>query len=90
MISLKSYIAEKQNFLINTKLKNNVNSKIEHTPKSKDELIDIIGNLFAKGITDLNCIDTSNITDMSSLFYNYSNITFDISKWDVSNVTSIE
>ena len=76
MISLKSYITEKQNFLINAKLKNNVNSKIEYSPKSKDELIDIIGNLFAKGITDLNCIDTSNITDMSALFYRYEDETF--------------
>ena len=45
--------------------------------------------------TNLNCIDTSDITDMSHLFdmssnkiikYSLQNIYFDISDWDVSNV----
>ena len=58
-------------------------------PKSKKELIKIINDSFDKGVYDLNFIDTSEITDMSWLFDNV-NHNFDISSWDVSNVTNME
>ena len=37
--------------------------------KSKNELIKTIKDSLDKGVVDLNFIDTSKITDMSSLFY---------------------
>ena len=64
----------------------------KYCPKTKDELTDIIKELTNKGITDLNCIDTSKITDMRGLFATeLSKIdNIDISKWDVSNVTNMQ
>ena len=40
----------------------------EYCPQSKEELIKNIKELIKDDIYDFNCIDTSNITDMSSLF----------------------
>ena len=59
-------------------------------PKNKEELRDIINSRIDKEFywCDLNDIDTSLITDMSSLFA-YSSFTGDISKWDISNVTNM-
>ena len=61
-------------------------------PKNKKELISNIKELIRKGVTDLNCIDTSKITDMSYLFTGelgkIDNI--NISNWDVSNVTNMK
>ena len=54
--------------------------------KDKEHLISLI-NLYV-GNDDLNFIDVSNITDMSSLF-KHSLFKGDISKWDVSNVTDM-
>ena len=38
---------------------------------------------------DINAWDVSLITDMSSLFYDFTNFNCDISSWDVSNVTNM-
>ena len=65
----------------------------KYHPQTKEELIDNIKELFNKGETNLNCIDTSNITDMSRLFFGLKlnkNVNFDVSGWDVSNVTNME
>ena len=67
------------------------NSEEKHyKPQNKYELIDIINELIDKNgcNCDLNCIDTSEITDMSRLFASSELHLFngDISSWDVSNV----
>ena len=84
MKTLQNYITEK--ILINK------NSKIAYNyhPKTKDELADIIKRKIESEGNDcnLNDIDTSNITDMSSLF-EYSDFNGDISRWNVSNVTNM-
>ena len=84
MKSLQNYITEK--ILINK------NSKIvyKYHPKTKDELKDIIKQKIESegNECDLNDIDTSNITNMSWLFYR-SGFNGDISKWNVSNVTNM-
>ena len=92
MKKLKDYIIESQNFLVNKKLKNRQN-KYEYHPKTYGELKDIIIDLLKKGETDLNCIDVSNIEDMSWLFSEVSDSIkvkeIDISEWDVSNVNDM-
>ena len=69
---------------------NKANNKTNYTvqPKTKDELKEIIKDTFKIKQYDLNFIDTSKITDMSELFINI-NHNFDVSKWDVSNVTNM-
>ena len=66
--------------------------------KSKNELIKTIKDSLDKGVVDLNFIDTSKITDMSSLFYKGVELakydksiqeTIDISEWDTSNVNNM-
>ena len=58
-----------------------------YKPTTKEELKVIISELMEKHGNDvnLNCIDTSAITDMSSLFSN-SRFRGDISEWNVANV----
>ena len=89
MKTIKRYIKESQNFLVNKKLKNR-QDKYEYHPTTKDDLYDIIVKLLKNGQTDLNCIDVSSITDMGGLFSNVNESIIvkdiDISKWDVSNV----
>ena len=84
MKTLQHYITEK--ILINK------NSKIAYNyyPKTKDELEYIINKRIKSegNKCNLNDIDTSNITDMSSLFED-SEFNGDISKWNVSNVTNM-
>ena len=83
MKSLSQYIQEK---LIIKKSKNNY----KYFPETKEELKDLIKQrIKTEGKeVDLNDIDTSNITDMSSLFVGI-NFKGDISSWDVSNVTDM-
>ena len=59
-------------------------------PQTKDELKKLINKLIEeRGLeANLNDIDTSAITDMSSLFM-FSNFNGDISKWDVSKVKNM-
>ena len=56
-------------------------------PKTRDELKELVNKLIEeRGYNaDLNDIDTSEITDMTTLFYN-SKFNGDISNWNVSNV----
>ena len=55
--------------------------------KNKEELQEIIKT----NSKPLNSLDVSNITDMSFLFSNISNVTyFDIDSWDTSNVISMD
>ena len=81
MKTLQNYITEK--ILINK------NSKIVYNyhPKTRDELIELINELIEERGNDanLNDIDTSEITDMNSLF-DRSEFNGDISNWNVSNV----
>ena len=66
------------------------NKAYNYHPQTRDELKDLIDKLIEeRGIkADLNDIDTSAITDMSSMFYN-SQFDGDISNWDVSNVKNM-
>ena len=59
-------------YIVNKKLDKPIDSEdhYEYFPKTKNELIENIKELFDNKIYDFNCIDTSEITDMSGLFYN--------------------
>ena len=85
MKKINQFITE---YIIKKKLDKPIDSEdhYEYSPETKDELIKVIRILLDKGETNLNCIDTSNITDMSELFYNKEDINIDVSKWNVSNV----
>ena len=84
MKELNTYITEK--LRINKDSKNQYN----YHPKDKDELKSLLDKLIKErgNEADLNDIDVSNITDMSSLF-DGSNFNGDISQWNVSNVTNM-
>ena len=58
-------------------------------PTTKDELKNEIRIRIDRGQTNLNDIDTSRITDMSSLFYDYPCKDMDVSLWDVHNVRNM-
>ena len=63
-------------------------SNYDYKPEDKEELKELVDKLIKKrgNEADLNDIDTSEITDMSYLFYDAWDFNGDISKWDVSNV----
>ncbi len=63
---------------------------LKYHPKTKKELLKAINKEIQKqgNSANLNCIDTSAITDMSLLFYD-SKFNGDISQWNVSNVTNM-
>ena len=64
--------------------------RYKYQPETKEELQDLLKQLIEErgNEGDFNDIDTSKITDMSGLF-EYSEFNGDISKWDISNVTSM-
>ena len=67
------------------------NHSYNYHPKTRDELEKLVDKLIKErgDNADLNDIDTSEITDMSHIFY-YSKFNGDISEWDVSNVKKME
>ena len=75
-------------YIVKKKLNTPIDSEHIYHPKDKSELIKNIKELLDKGETDLNCIDTSAITDMSRLF-SVVTTNIDVSKWDVSKVTNM-
>jgi len=80
---------------INEKLVLNKDTfRYQYFPKTTQELRDILKKLLQErkddDIIDLNDIDTSNITDMRSLFLQQYNIKrINISKWNVTRVKDI-
>ena len=72
-------------------IKKNKSANYKYFPQTKEELKEMIEKRIKDegNEVDLNDIDVSKITDMSSLF-EYSDFNGNISKWDVSNVTSME
>ena len=85
MKSLSQYIQEK---LI---IKKNKSTNYKYFTETKEELQDIILKRIKEegNEVDLNDIDVSKITDMSSLFKG-TNFKGNISNWDVSNVTNMK
>ena len=89
MKHLNTYITE---YIIKKKLDTPIDSEdhYEYFPKTKKELRKNIQELLDANVYDLNCIDTSEIIDMASLFdsgnYDKTLDNIDISKWDVSKV----
>ena len=93
MKNLTQYINE---WLIKKKVdKVRRRTEILYTPKDKEELWNTIWHLIDNDQTNLNCIDVSNITDMSEVFVEVNEICLndikeiDVSEWDVSNVTNM-
>ena len=89
MKHLNQFITE---YIVKKKLDKAIDSEdhYEYYPKTKEELIDNIKELFDKGETNLNCIDTSAITDMSGLFEDIEiERNFNVSGWNVSNVNNM-
>ena len=97
MKQINQFITE---YIIKKKLDKPIDSEdhYEYYPKTKQELIENINQLIKKNIYDFNCIDTSAITNMSHLFdmsldilirYSVKDVYFDVSEWNVSNVTDM-
>ena len=80
MKHLTQFITE---YIVKKNLDKAIDSKdhYDYYPETKEECLD------SKSY-NLNCIDTSKITDMSNLFYNskFENININVSNWDVSSV----
>ena len=90
MKHLNQFITE---YIVKKKLDKFIDSEdhYEYFPERRSELIKILKDLVSKKVYDFNCINTSKITDMSNVFNNdiFYNISFDVSDWDVSNVTNM-
>ena len=84
MKNLKDIILERLHINKDT---GNHDHHYNYYPKTKDELEELVDKLIKErgNDADLNDIDTSEITDMTTLFYN-SKFNGDISNWNVSNV----
>ena len=82
MKQINKYIVERLH--INKDIGNN---NYNYYPKTRDELHELVYKLIKErgDDADLNDINTSEITDMSEVFYE-SSFNGDISNWDVSNV----
>ena len=93
MKHLNQFITE---YIIKKKLDKPIDSEhnYKYFPKTKQELAENIEELLNRDIYDFNCIDTSEITDMSNLFKfckDYINTkNFDVSEWNVSNVKNMK
>ena len=85
MKSLTNYITEKMVYNKSTA------SKYNYHPKTKRELLNIMDQLIEERGNEgnFNDIDTSQITNMSYLFFDMEDFNGDISNWDVSNVESM-
>ena len=85
MKQINKYISERLH--INKDIKSH---HYNYHPKTRDELKELVDKLIKErgNDADLNDIDTSEITDMSALFY-LSKFNGDISNWDVSNVENM-
>ena len=88
MKHINQFITE---YIIKKKLDKPIDSEYKYYPETKEELIKNIEECLNSKNYNLNCIDTSKITDMSDLFYDskFENINIDVSNWDVSNVTNM-
>ena len=84
-MSLSKFITERLKITSNSKSANMLK------PKTRDELISLIGEeLERQGPdADLNFIDTSDITDMSYLFEKLDIRNIKIDQWNTSNVTKM-
>ncbi len=89
MKNINQFITE---YIVKKKLDKFIDSEHQYHPTSKEELTKNIQELINDKIYNFNCIDTSEITDMSHLFYNesFKHINFDVSDWDVSKVEKMD
>ena len=92
MKHLNTYITE---YIVKKKLDKAIDSEDHYIyfPETKEELSKNIEECLNSKNYNLNCIDTSKITDMSSVFKlitDAHNVNFDISDWDVSNVKDMD
>ena len=93
MRHLNQFITE---YIIKKKLDKPIDSEdhYEFFPKTKEELFKNIKELINNNRYNFNCINTSEITDMSYLFKDLGdkieNNDFDVSEWNVSNVENME
>ena len=91
MKQINQFITE---YIIKKKLDKPIDSEdhYDYYPETKEELSKNIQELLNNDKRNFNCIDTSKITDMSYLFNSeiFNKLEFDVSEWNVSNVTNME